>query len=339
MRCPRLKDLPEPPSGKRGWPWTEESTPLLGSLPNSREWPRITVITPSFNQARFIEETLRSVLLQGYSNLEYLVLDGGSTDGSVDIIKRYSSWIDYWTSESDGGQSVAINRGLRMGSGQWATWINSDDLLCKDALVRQVSQMALLSEGTPTSDTVYAGICLIIDTNRNVLFSHRGRVHCLDDLVRIRTVWRSGGYIVQPEVLFPRKLALAVGGLDPGNHYTMDYELWGKLFLAGAEIRYTDTPFGMFRKHSNQKTHDMLRQTRSLLDTAAKLVMQADLWPDSTRDAILQDLRAYGEAYEASYWPGTGRLARLGLPRGIVTGLRRVKNFLLEVVPFRTIRE
>jgi len=226
-----------------------------------------------------------------------------------------------------------------MGSGQLATWINSDDLLCKDALVRQVSQIAPLSEGAPTSDTVYVGICLIIDANGNVLFSHRGRVHSLEDLVRIRTVWRSGGYIVQPEVLFPRKLALAVGGLDPENHYTMDYELWGKLFLAGAKIRYTDTPFGMFRKHLNQKTHDMLRQTRSLLDTAAKLVLQADLFSDHTKDAILQDLHAYGEAYEANYWPGTGRLARLGLPRGMVTGLRRLKALLLKAVPFGATRE
>ena len=137
----------------------------------------------------------------------------------------------------------------------------------------------------------------------------------------------------------PRKLALAVGGLDPKNHYTMDYELWGKLFLAGADMRYTDIPFGMFRKHANQKTQDMLRQTRSLLDTATKLVLQADLLPDLTREAILQDLRAYGEAYEANYWPGTGRLARLGLPRGMVTGLRRLKTLLQQAVPFGTTRE
>jgi len=279
------------------------------------------------------------VLLQGYPNIEYFVLDGGSTDGSVAIIKRYESWIDYWASESDGGQSAAITRGLRMGSGQFAIWINSDDLLCKDALVRQVSQMALLSEDAPTADTVYVGTCLIIDANGKVLCSHRGRVHSLEDLVRIRTVWRSGGYIVQPEVLFPRQLALAVGGLDPENHYTMDYELWGKFFLAGAEICYTDTPFGMFRIHSDQKTHDMIRQTRSLLDTAAKLVLQADLFPDQTKDEILQDLRVYGEAYADNYWKGTGRLARLGLPRAMVTGLRRLKAFLLKAVPFGATRE
>src|SRR5438034_5705212 len=111
MTNPRLTDLPKPPDGKQGWPWTEESSPSPVLPSNCSEWPRITVITPSFNQVRFIEETIRSILLQGYPNLEYLILDGGSSDGSVDIIGKYSRWIDYWKSEPDGGQSAAINQG------------------------------------------------------------------------------------------------------------------------------------------------------------------------------------------------------------------------------------
>ena len=93
-------------------------------------------MTPSFNQGRFLEETIRSILLQGYPNLEYFVLDGGSSDQSVEIIEKYAPWIDFWVSERDRGQSAAINRGLRMGSGSYATWINSDDMLCKDAFHR-----------------------------------------------------------------------------------------------------------------------------------------------------------------------------------------------------------
>lgn len=125
MRCPSLSDLPEPPPGKSGWPWTEESLRVL-ERPPDRALPRITIVTPSFNQAEFIEETIRSILLQGYPDLEYFVLDGGSTDDSIDIIKKYSPWITYSVSEPDRGQSAAINRGLRMGSGSYATWINSD---------------------------------------------------------------------------------------------------------------------------------------------------------------------------------------------------------------------
>jgi glycosyl transferase family 2 len=324
MRVIRLAELPAPPADKKGWPWTEESTPLSTPSPHGVEWPRVTVVTPSFNQAAFIEATIRSVLLQGYPNIEYFVLDGGSTDGTVDIIKKYSPWIDFWRSESDGGQSAAINRGLNMGSGTLATWINSDDLLCKDALVRQVSQIPVSSDAS-TWRTVYVGTCVYVDANGNVLSEHRGRIHSLEDLVRIRTIWRSGGCIVQPEVLFPRKLALVAGGLDSENHCTMDYELWGKLFLAGAEFRYTDIPFGMFREHSQQKTNDALRQTRSLLETAAKLIRQAPQLSSETRDQLLQDLSAYGREYEANHWKATGRLAKLGLPRELVDGLRRWK--------------
>ena len=225
MQCPRLPELPAPPPGKTGWPWTEESLPLPIVMPDGRPWPRITVVTPSFNQGRFIEETIRSVLLQGYPEFEYIVLDGASTDNSVEIIKKYAPWLTYWVSEPDGGQSEAINRGLKRGSGLYATWINSDDLLCKNALVDHASCIGF------ATNIVYVGICVVVDEIGNVVSSLRGRIHSLEDLLRIRRVWRSGGFIGQPAVLFPRPLALAVGGLDTDNHNTMDYELWGRFSL------------------------------------------------------------------------------------------------------------
>ena len=133
LQCPQLSELPRAPSGKTGWPWTEESRRLPVSRYEGHPWPRISVITPSFNQGEFIEETIRSVLLQGYPDLEYLILDGGSTDNSIEIIKKYSTWLTYWVSEPDSGQSDAINRGLKRASGDFSTWINSDDMLCKNA--------------------------------------------------------------------------------------------------------------------------------------------------------------------------------------------------------------
>src|SRR6476620_5462323 len=135
MRCPDLQELPPPPPGKTGWPWTEASASLPDARPDGIPWPRISIVTPSFNQAQFLEATLRSVLLQGYPDLEYFVLDGKSNDGSVEIIKKYAPWLAYWVSERDGGQSAAINRGLTMSSGLLTTWINSDDMLYRDALV------------------------------------------------------------------------------------------------------------------------------------------------------------------------------------------------------------
>ena len=127
MRCPTLRELPPPPPGKTGWPWTEETQPIPDTMPDGGEWPKISIVTPNYNYGQFIEETIRSVLLQGYPNLEYIVIDGGSTDDSVEIIKKYEPWLSYWVSEKDKGQSNAINKGLKMCTGQIAAYINSDD--------------------------------------------------------------------------------------------------------------------------------------------------------------------------------------------------------------------
>ena len=323
--CVRLGELPEPPRGKTGWPWTEESRRPADIASDGRSWPRISVITPSFNQGAFIEETIRSILLQGYPDLEYLILDGGSTDGSVDIIKKYSPWLSYWVSEPDTGQSDAINRGLKRASGELVTWINSDDLLCKNALVDHVSRYGC------SSNTVYVGICEYINASSNFLSEHQGRVYSLEDLVRVRDVWCSHpqpGHIVQPEVLFPRKLALSVGGLNMDNHRTMDYELWGEFFLAGATFYYTDVHVGMFREHENQKTHDMLRQIILLIDTAKIIASRADCLSEVSRKEIVEDLNRYAVEYETSHWNGSGRLTELGLPRTLVLWLRHLREFV-----------
>jgi hypothetical protein len=318
MRCPSLAELPPPPPAKKGWPWTLESSRLPSQVCDEHSWPRITVITPSFNQGRFIEETIRSVLLQGYPDLEYLVLDGGSTDNSVEIIEKYSPWLTYWVSEPDSGQSDAINRGLHRASGLFATWINSDDMLCRNALIAQSTQVGF------DGNTVYVGDCPYLDESGLWVSTRRGRVHCLEDLLRVKTVWRSGGNIVQPEVLFPLQLALSVGCLNPDNHCTMDYELWGKFFLAGAKFRYTGIEFGIFRQHSAQKTKEGLLQTDSLLGVARNLLSQAQGLTDEEKKEILAELAEYSNTYPLQYWRSSGRLARMGLPRGIVQPLRRM---------------
>jgi len=326
MRCPSLAELPPPLSTKKGWPWTEESSQLPQQVRDEHFWPRITVITPSFNQGRFIEETLRSVLLQGYPELEYLVLDGGSTDNSVEIIKKYSPWLTYWVSEPDSGQSDAINRGLHRASGTFATWVNSDDMLCRNALIAHSTQVGF------DRNTVYVGDCRYLDETKHLVWTHRGRVHSLEDLLRVKTVWRSGGNIVQPEVLFPVELALQVGCLNPDNHFTMDYELWGKFFLAGATFQYTGIDFGVFRKHSAQKTQDLLRQTGSLLSVARNLLAQSHGFGDETKKEILEELEEYWRTYPLGYWRSTGRLARMGLPPAIVQPLRRMTVSLQKTV-------
>jgi glycosyltransferase involved in cell wall biosynthesis len=294
--------------------------------PDGRGWPRITVITPSFNQSRFIEETLRSVLLQGYPNLEYIVLDGGSTDGSVDVIKRYSQWIDYWTTEPDGGQSAAINRGLHMASGQFATWINSDDMLYQNALAAHASRVGF------DDKHVYVGICAYMNAESKVVSMHRSRVTTLEHLLRIAKIWRRGGNIVQPEVLFPRALALEVGALNSDNHSTMDYELWGRFLIAGATFRNTDIPFGMFRRYPGQKTSDGLGTTNSVIAVALGLLDKAEAISNETRQSIRAELQGYLAEYPERHWWKTGRLARMGLPRSLVTGMRNGKRKFFAVL-------
>src|SRR5512140_3007798 len=134
MRCPTLSELPTSPPGKTGWPWTEESPQMTDALPDGLPWPCVSIVTPSYNQAQFIEETIRSVLLQGYPDLEYIIIDGGSMDSSVEIIRKYELWLAYWVSEKDSGQSHAINKGMKTATGEVVAWLNSDDTLTPDAL-------------------------------------------------------------------------------------------------------------------------------------------------------------------------------------------------------------
>jgi glycosyltransferase involved in cell wall biosynthesis len=128
--------LPSPPPGRAGWPWdAAPAAPPAGPDP-PEDLPRITVVTPSLDQGRFLEEAIRSVLLQGYPNLEYMVIDGGSTDDSVQVIRRYEPWLAYWVSEKDRGQSHAINKGWVRATGDLVAYLNSDDTYRPGALLR-----------------------------------------------------------------------------------------------------------------------------------------------------------------------------------------------------------
>ena len=141
MRCPALAELPAPEPGLTGWPWTEETPRLGATMPDGRPWPRVTVVTPSLNQARFLEETIRSVLLQGYPDLEYVVVDGGSNDGSREIIGKYERFFAWWASEADRGQADAIDKGLAQATGEIFNWVNSDDVLQPGALATVAQAM------------------------------------------------------------------------------------------------------------------------------------------------------------------------------------------------------
>jgi len=146
-----LAELPSPPPQKTGWPWTEEVNPNV--YENKANWPKFSVITPSFNQGCFIEETIRSVLLQNYPNAEYMIMDGGSSDESLEIIKKYEKWLSFSTSEKDRGQAHAINRGLSILDGKYWQWINSDDYYFPDIFKKSIETLE-----ESECDTLYAGV-------------------------------------------------------------------------------------------------------------------------------------------------------------------------------------
>ncbi len=183
--------------------------------------PSISIVTPSLNQARYIEETIRSVLDQQYPEFEHIVLDGGSTDGTVDILKRYPHL--RWVSEPDRGQTAAINQGLAMSSGVIFAFLNGDDVYRPGAF----DTVAGVFEEDPTTAAV-VGHCDIIDPESRKVGRFRARLECYEDLLRYWR-WGEGFCIPQPAVFLRRDVLNEVGPFDESFDLAMDYEMWLRL--------------------------------------------------------------------------------------------------------------
>jgi glycosyltransferase involved in cell wall biosynthesis len=205
--------------------------------------PRISVVTPSYNQSRFLDETLRSVLQQGYSNLEFIVIDGGSTDESVEIIKRYESHLHYWVSERDGGQSQAINKGFARCTGEIMTWLNSDDCLCPGALERVAAYfMTHPGVGAVIGDQeVVDADGRLVDVKKAVPVNYWLALH-------------SACAVPQPATMFRRTAWLEVGPVDESLRYQMDFDFFLRMLKAGVRFGTIHQPIARFRLHADSKT-------------------------------------------------------------------------------------
>jgi len=243
----RLSDLPTPPSGLSGWPWTEESPSLPSTMPGGNPWPRISVITPSYNQGRFLEETIRSVLLQNYPNLEYVIIDGGSQDESVEIIRKYELWLAYWVSERDQGQSHGINKGWSKATGDIWAWLNSDDVYLSGSL----GKIAVALGDSSKSQLVY-GSAVFTNAEGAVVGQFPGQP--LPPNIYRMQYWKGWG-IPQPTVFFKRRLVDDYGPLDETYHYSLDYE-W--LIRVSQYIEFTciNDILATYRLHNESKTGD-----------------------------------------------------------------------------------
>lgn len=162
MRCPTLSEFPPPPPGKAGWPWTEESPQLPDTISDSHPWPKISIVTPSYNQGQFIEETILSVKNQDYPNIEHIIVDGGSTDRTLEILKKYEgTYKIYWISEPDEGQADAVNKGFALAKGEIIGWLNSDDVYFDTHVITRVVQCF---NRRKNFDIIYGNLALINKT-------------------------------------------------------------------------------------------------------------------------------------------------------------------------------
>jgi len=243
MHTAQLQPLPPAPPGRSGWPWT--APPVAEPQQADTALPRISIVTPSYNQGQFLEEAIRSVLLQGYPNLEYHILDGGSSDESVTIIRRYAPWLTSWVSEPDGGQSAALNRGIARADGQLVGWLNSDDLLLPGALLRVGAYVA----ANPGCSFLTGDGSFVSPDRAAVEFQKQAAPYTLRDLL----FYHCDRYLPQPAVFFARAAFAQVGGLDGQLHYAMDVDLWLRL-RAVHTLHYIPATLAQLRRHADAKT-------------------------------------------------------------------------------------
>jgi glycosyltransferase involved in cell wall biosynthesis len=243
MTCIKSRDLPAAPVGNRDWPWNENGQDPSPLDPECASWPKISVITPSFNQGKFIEETIRSVLLQNYPNLEFIVIDGGSQDETLSIIRKYSPWITCWISEPDSGQTEAINKGFRIATGDLMGWLNSDDTYTPGALWRVARYFREHSE----TNLVYGEAWVV----NEIGFRLRPCRYIKETFSKYELL--NTDPIVQPATFWTRQLWLSIGELDTRFTWGFDWEYFIRANQQTA-MCYIPEYLANIRWHSQNKT-------------------------------------------------------------------------------------
>lgn len=238
-----LKELPAPPKGKTGWPWDIETDPAVYA--RLKKFSVISIVTPSFNQGEYIEQTIRSVLLQNYPAMEYIIIDGGSNDNTIEIIKKYERWLKHWESTPDNGQSDAINKGIKICSGEIFNWLNSDDYYYQNCFFHLTQSFS--------SEKIYAtaGSYRFFDEENEKKEKIIG--------LRLKpSVEESIAFVLmdQPSTFFRLQIIKQLGGLDNRLKFVMDQDIWKKYLLRyGMEnIKVTKKNLTNFRLHGESKT-------------------------------------------------------------------------------------
>jgi glycosyltransferase involved in cell wall biosynthesis len=234
------------------WVWRENRIQFPPIMPNGKPWPKISIVTPSYNQGKYIEETIRSVVMQGYPNLEYFVVDGGSTDNSVEIIKKYESQITWWVSEKDKGQTNAINKGFEKATGDILAYINSDDLYMPYTfrLVAELFSQHKLHWLTGIQSRL---------VESNVISPKRDAIKLFS-----RDLYRKGyhvgslfGWNQQCSTFWSADLFSKIGGkFDESFNHAMDIDMWIRM-SNHAELVSVEAMLALMRLHPDQKSRNI----------------------------------------------------------------------------------
>jgi glycosyltransferase involved in cell wall biosynthesis len=251
---------------------------------HKRDLPKISIITPTYKQGNFIEETIQSVIQQKYPNLEYIIIDGGSTDNTVDILRKYDSDITYWVSEPDRGQAHAINKGLAIATGDIIAYLNSDDIYLPETLFKVANHFCEF----PTTDFLY-GACRFINESGDEIGRHFGNIKEVKEILDPWGFWWAKKQVIQPEAFWSKRIAKEVGYFDENLYFVMDYDYWCRIICSGGIVRRLSEDLACFRYTTTQKTVDKDGVSQELLR-----VLSTYLWNANILLSIFDRLRLQG---------------------------------------------
>lgn len=292
-----------------GWPWAGEENVLPGRYLGRNEWPRISVVTPSLNQGEFLERTIRSVLLQDYPELEYIIIDGGSTDNSVEIIKKYEANLAYYVSEPDRGYIHALNKGLKRATGEIVCWLSSDDFYLPATLHTVAQNLA-----AETGRRAIVGHVMKVYSDGRAPQKIIGHYASLNRLLKF---WR-GYQMHQPSIFWRREVFESIGYLSEERDLIADFDYWVRI---GRKFRFdnVDQILSCSTHHPRAKTADNCVGYHQELRKQAK-----DYW---------------GSPFKPSYWLlKTSMLKALTLRPLLEPAIKQCKSYR-GLVPWRAYQD